>query len=143
MLQTRRGFLQAAGIGAGSLLVAPRLLAGGPKPKRKPNVIIIFTDVIDDEASSMLLDHMARFARYHLPLCVTLRNLEVEAVAKARPQRSRDCFNQAVAVDMLGRRAKALAKMRSCGVDVLDIDAHQLTPNLIERYLTFKERQQI
>jgi uncharacterized protein (DUF58 family) len=110
---------------------------------RKRSLIIIFTDVIDNEASSLLLEHMARFARYHLPLCVTLRNQEIETAARTRPQSPRDCFGQAVAVDLLASRAKALAQMRSHGVDVLDVDPCRLTTNLIDRYLTFKQRQRI
>ena len=55
---------------------------------RKRSLIVILTDVIDREASSTLLAYTARFARYHLPLCVTLRNLEVERLAAAEPRRA-------------------------------------------------------
>ncbi len=51
---------------------------------RKRSLIVILTDVIDATASSMLLAYTARFARYHLPLCVTLRNLQVEGLAAGR-----------------------------------------------------------
>ena len=50
---------------------------------------MILTDVIDKDASSMLLAYTAHFARYHLPLCVTLRNLQVERLAAAEPRDSR------------------------------------------------------
>ena len=76
---------------------------------------------------------MARFARYHLPLCVTLRNLQVERLAAAEPQIAADCFTKTVALKMLARRAEALARMRQSGVDVLDVDPRQLTPQLAIR----------
>ena len=110
---------------------------------RKRSLIVIFTDVIDAEASSVLLTYTARFARQHLPLCVTMRNLEVEAIAHRPARAARDCFNQAVALQLLDRRAKALAQMRCHGVDVLDVHPRALTPKLIERYLTLKQRRRI
>jgi uncharacterized protein (DUF58 family) len=108
---------------------------------RKRSLIVILTDVIGKDTSSTLLAHMARFARYHLPLCVTLRNLQVEQMAAAGPQTAADCFSKTVALRMLARRAEALACMRRSGVDVLDVDPRQLTPQLLQRYLLLKLRK--
>ncbi len=107
---------------------------------RKRSLVVIITDVIDKDASSMLLAYTARFARRHLPLCVTLRNLEVESLAAGRPESSMECFTKAVALDMLARRQDALARMRQFGVDVLDVDPRQLSPKLLNRYLWLKRR---
>ena len=109
---------------------------------RKRSLIVILTDVIDRDASSTLLAYTARFARYHLPLCVTLRNLEVERLAAAEPREASDCFTKTVALKMLARRAEALGRMRQSGVDVLDVDPRQLTPQLLHRYLLLKARKQ-
>jgi len=108
---------------------------------RKRSLIVILTDVIDSSASAMLLAYMARFARYHLPLCVTLRNLQVEQLAAEEPGGVPDCFTKTVALQMLARRAEALARMRQSGVDVLDVDPRQLTPQLLHRYLLLKARK--
>lgn len=108
---------------------------------RKRSLIVILTDVIDKDASSALLAYAAHFARSHLPLCVTLRNLQVERLAAAEPQSADDCFTQAVALKMLSRRAEALARMKQSGVDILDVDPHQLTPQLLNRYLALKLRK--
>ena len=105
---------------------------------RKRSLIVILTDVIDKNASSTLLAYAAHFARHHLPLCVTLRNLQVERLAAAEPQGVADCFTKTVALKMLARRAEALARMRQSGVDVLDVDPRQLTPQLLHRYLLLK-----
>jgi uncharacterized protein (DUF58 family) len=108
---------------------------------RKRSLIVILTDVIDRNASATLLAYMARFARYHLPLCVTLRNLQLERLIAEMPRDVPDCFSKAVALDMLARRAEALAHMRRSGVDVLDVDPRQLTPQLLQRYLLLKSRK--
>ena len=110
---------------------------------RKRSLIVILTDVIDKDASSMLLAYTARFARYHLPLCVTLRNLQVERMAAAEPQSAAECFSKTVALRMLARRAEALGRMRQSGVDVLDADPRQLTPQLLNRYLALKLRNRL
>jgi len=108
---------------------------------RKRSLIVIVTDVIDKNASSTLLAYTARFARHHLPLCVTLRNFQVERLAAETPREEADCFTKAAALEMLERRAAALARMRQSGVDVLDVDPRQLTPRLLHRYLLLKSRQ--
>jgi len=110
---------------------------------RKRSLIIIFTDVVDAEASSALLSYMTRFARTHLPVCVTMRNLDVESIAYSRPETPEACYQQAVALQVIDRRAKALARMRRAGVSVLDVDPRAMTPQLIERYLTIKQRTQL
>jgi uncharacterized protein (DUF58 family) len=99
--------------------------------------------VIDSTASAPLLTHMAHFARRHLPLCVTLRNLEVERLAAGAPSATRDCFTKTAAVELLARRSEALSRMRSTGVDILDVDPRLLTPRLLNHYLDLKRRQRL
>lgn len=110
---------------------------------RKRSLIVILTDVIDREASSMLLAYTARFARQHLPLCVTLRNLQVEGIAHGPADDIADCFSKTVALQMLARRAEALRQMRQTGVDVLDAAPRELTPQLLNRYLLLKQRRRL
>ncbi len=110
---------------------------------RKRSLIVIFTDVIDRDASAVLLAHAARFARQHLPLCVVFRNLETEALARACPEEPVACFTKTVALHALDRRAAALAQMRSHGVDVLECAPRELAPNLIGRYLWLKRNRRL
>lgn len=110
---------------------------------RKRSLIVIVSDVVDNDASSTLLAYAARFARYHLPLCVTLKNLDVERLANAEPRDESAPFTQAVALDLLHRRRIALEEMRRAGVDVLDVAPTELGPRLITRYLELKHRVRI
>ncbi len=110
---------------------------------RKRSLIVIFTDVIDRAASAALLAHTARFARQHLPLCVVFRNLEVEALARARVHEAADCFTKTVACESLERRAAALAHMRRHGVDVLECAPRLLTPSVINHYLRLKQDRRL
>lgn len=107
---------------------------------RKRSLIVIITDVIDRAASAMLLAHTARFARRHISLCVTLRNLEVQRLAAQTPAGAVDCYSKAVALESDLRRRQALERMRRDGVDVLDVEPRNLTPAVLTRYLTLKRR---
>ena len=105
---------------------------------RKRSLIVIFTDVIDRVASGTLLAHVGRFARRHRPLCVTLQSRELERQVAAVPSTPDDCYVKAVAIQTREGRRLALERMRADGVDVLDVDPHELTPAVLSRYLALK-----
>ena len=110
---------------------------------RKRSLICLMTDVIDREASSVILEYMARFARYHLPLAVTLANPELRRVAWQPLASEPDPFAKATALDVLQAREEALATMRRQGVGVLDVSPHSLSPDLINRYLSIKATRRL
>jgi uncharacterized protein (DUF58 family) len=105
---------------------------------RKRSLICLMTDVLDRESSAVIIGHMARFARYHLPLAVTLADPPLRAEAWAPLSDRTDPYAKAVALDALAAREEALADMRRRGVSVLDVEPKALTPDLINRYLLIK-----
>ena len=58
---------------------------------RKRSLLCLMTDVIDREASDVLIGYMARFARYHLPLAVTLSNPSCSGWPISRSPRVTTC----------------------------------------------------
>ena len=110
---------------------------------RKRGLICLMTDVIDREASRVIIEHMARYARYHLPLAVTLSNPEVIAVAEQPLANLTDPYSKAVALDVIDARDEALTSMRRQGVDVLDANPHAVMHELINRYLLIKSRHRL
>jgi uncharacterized protein (DUF58 family) len=110
---------------------------------RKRGLICLMTDVIDRESSAVIIAYLARYARHHLPLAVTLANPEVTQAAD-EPLASRpDPWSKAVAIDVIAAREEALQEMRRQGVDVLDVPPHSLTPDLINRYLRIKATRRL
>ena len=105
---------------------------------RKRSLVCVMTDILNKEASAVLLGYMARFARYHLPLLVTLSDPQVHAAAQRRLTPDTDPYVQAAALDVLLARKEALLTMRRQGVAVLDVLPHQLTTDLINRYTQIK-----
>jgi uncharacterized protein (DUF58 family) len=86
---------------------------------------------------------MARFARYHLPLAVTLSNPEIHGVAHQSLAACEDPYAKAVALDVLAAREEALISMRRKGVSVLDVPPDRLTPELINRYTQIKAMRRL
>ena len=110
---------------------------------RKRSLLCLMTDVIDRQASDVLLGYLARFARYHLPLAVTLSNPELQQAAHRPLAACDDPYRQAVALDVLAAREEALLAMRRKGVSVLDVPPNRLTPELLNRYTAIKARRRL
>src|SRR5439155_15879811 len=75
-----------------------------------------------------------------LPLAVTLRNPEVDAVAALRPNTTRDAFRKAAAEELLRAREEALGRMRRAGVLVLDVPPERAAHAVVAKYLELKRR---
>lgn len=110
---------------------------------RKRSLVCILTDVLDRQASGVLLSYAARFARRHLPLAVTLGDPQLTQLAGSRLEQAGDPFAKAVAIDMLKNRREALMAMRRSGVDVLDVPPGQLMTSLVDRYLRIKSSHRL
>ncbi len=110
---------------------------------RKRSLLCMMTDVVDRDASNVIIAYMARFARYHLPLAITLSNPEVQHVAEELLAKCNDPYSKAVALDTLAAREEALLSMRQKGIAVLDVPPNRLTPELINRYTMIKSMHQL
>jgi uncharacterized protein (DUF58 family) len=107
---------------------------------RKRALTVLFTDVIDRFASDALVANVATLRPRHLPLAVTLRNPELDAVATRRPATPRDAFRKAAAEELLHAREDALGHMRRAGVLVIDVTPERAAQAVVAKYLDLKRR---
>ena len=107
---------------------------------RKRALTVIFTDVIDRFASEAIVANVATLRPRHLPLAVTLRNPELDAVAALRPRVARGAFRKAAAEELLHAREEALAHMRRAGVVVVDVPPARAAQAVVAQYLELKRR---
>ncbi len=107
---------------------------------RRRALTVLFTDVIDRFASEALVANVATLRPRHLPLAVTLRNPELDAVAAARPADPRDAFRRAAAEELLRARDEALGHMRRAGVVVIDVAPERAAQAVVRQYLELKRR---
>jgi len=107
---------------------------------RKRALTVVFTDVIDRFASEALVANLATLRPRHLPLAVTLRNPELDAIATQRPAVVRDAWRKAAAEELLRAREEALSHMRRAGVLVLDVPPARAAEAVVDKYLELKRR---
>ena len=107
---------------------------------RKRALTVLFTDVIDRFASDALVANVATLRPRHLPLAVTLRNPELDAVATQRPATPHDAFRKVAAEELLHAREEALGHMRRAGVLVIDVTPERAAQAVVAKYLELKRR---
>jgi uncharacterized protein (DUF58 family) len=101
-------------------------------------LVVMITDIVDQTASSELLQALGRMAPRYLPFCVTLRDPQIDRQAAAFSLDLDANFERAVALDLLAQRRKAFALLQQRGVLVLDAPANQISEQLVDRYLQLK-----
>lgn len=104
------------------------------------SLVVLFTDLVDDEPSRGLVASVTRLAGSNLVLCCLLGDPRLGEVAAQVPSTTRELYERVVAQEVRDARAKALATLRQRGVHVLDVPADKLTAAAIGRYLELKQR---
>ncbi|MDT4968299.1 MAG: hypothetical protein QOJ64_3036 [Acidobacteriota bacterium] len=103
-------------------------------------LVVVLTDLVDQEGSRDLLTSLKLLRPRHLPLVVTIGDRDLKAVVRDAPANVRDLFAQSVAEEITHQREAALRMVESQGGLALDVIAAALTPALLETYLRVKER---
>jgi uncharacterized protein (DUF58 family) len=107
---------------------------------KRRSLVVLLTDLVDEEGSKELLTSLNLLRPRHLPLVVTIADRDLKAVVQAVPDSSRDVFTQSVAEEIIHYREAALRMVESAGGLALDVTAAALAPALLETYLRVKER---
>jgi uncharacterized protein (DUF58 family) len=103
-------------------------------------LVILLTDLVDEEGSKELLTSLHLLRPRHLPLVVTIADRDLKAVVREPPSSVRDLFTQSVAEEIIHHREAALRLVESLGGLALDVTAAALAPALLQTYLRVKER---
>src|SRR6058998_2290704 len=104
------------------------------------SLVVLLTDVVDEEGSKELLTSLKLLRPRHLPLVVTIADRDLKAVVRDAPVTEKDLFTQSVAEEIMYQREAALRLVESQGGLALDVTAAALAPKLLETYLRVKER---
>ncbi len=107
---------------------------------KRRSLVILLTDLVDEESSKELLTSLRLLRPRHLPLVVTIADRDLKAVVSNAPANVRDLFTQSVAEEIMYLREAALRLVESQGGLALDVTAAALAPALLEKYLQVKER---
>jgi uncharacterized protein (DUF58 family) len=107
---------------------------------RRRSLVVVLTDLVDEEGSRELLSSLKLLRPRHLPLVVTIADRDLKAVVRASPENENEMFTQSVAEEIMHLREAALRLVESQGGLALDVTAAVLAPKLLETYLRVKER---
>jgi uncharacterized protein (DUF58 family) len=103
-------------------------------------LVVVLTDLVDEEGSRDLLTSLKLLRPRHLPLVVTIGDRDLKAVVREEPTTVRELFTQSVAEEIITQRETALRLVEAQGGLALDVTAAALAPALLETYLRVKER---
>jgi uncharacterized protein (DUF58 family) len=107
---------------------------------KKRSLVVLLTDLVDEEGSRELLSSLRLLRPRHLPLVVTIADRDLKAVVREAPATANELFTQSVAEEIIYQREAALRLVESQGGLALDVTAAALAPALLEKYLQVKER---
>jgi uncharacterized protein (DUF58 family) len=107
---------------------------------KKRSLVVLLTDLVDEEGSKELLTSLKLLRPRHLPLVVTIADRDLKSVVSEVPNTARDLFTQSVAEEIMHLREAALRLVESQGGLALDVTAAALAPALLQKYLQVKER---
>jgi uncharacterized protein (DUF58 family) len=103
-------------------------------------LVVVLTDLVDEEGSHQLLTSLRLLRPRHLPLVVTIGDRDLKAVVRNAPANIGDVFTQSVAEEIIFQREAALRLVEAQGGLALDVTASTLAPLLLETYLRVKEQ---
>jgi uncharacterized protein (DUF58 family) len=107
---------------------------------KRRSLVVLLTDLVDEEGSKELLTSLHLLRPRHLPLVVTIADRDLKAVVRQVPGSVRELFTQSVSEEIIHHREAALRLVESIGGLALDVTAAALAPTLLETYLRVKER---
>ena len=110
---------------------------------RQRSLIVLFTQLSDDSAVHELAVQVRLLAKKHLVLIVVLEDADLTACMGDAGDTSsgRDLYDKGAAAELLSWKARALEVLRQNGALLIGVDASELTPRLINRYLDLKARR--
>src|SRR5207244_3017438 len=91
------------------------------------SLVVLFTDLVDEDASKSLVAAVTRLAGHNLVLCCLLADPQLQETATRIPDTTTALFERVVAQDERDARARAAAALRRRGVPALDVPAARLT----------------
>jgi uncharacterized protein (DUF58 family) len=108
---------------------------------RARSLLVVFTNLLEPRSAKELAAAMHALLPRHLPLCVLMRDTDLEALATAPIAAADDLYVRAAAAESLAWRDALIRGLQRRGVLVLDARPADVTPSLVKSYLEVKARR--
>ena len=104
------------------------------------SLIILFTEFTDATSADLMIRAAGRLVKKHRLLFVVIRDEEVEAEERRRPESAADVTRANVAAAMLRDRQLVIARLQRLGADVIEVPADAMGASAVEAYLGIKRQ---
>ncbi len=111
------------------------------QPRRA--LILWITDLAESAMRPEVIDGATQLLRRHVLLFVAMAQPEVDQIARTRPKNVEQMFRATAAQEMAGRREVLLARLHEQGALTMDLNPEALTSQVLNQYLTVKERAMV
>jgi uncharacterized protein (DUF58 family) len=109
----------------------------------KRALVTLFTDLMDEAATSSLIEALPVLIRRHAVMAVTCVDADLLDAADRPPAFLHDVLRQAAAVDLLDRTARSVDLMRRMGAIVVQASPGDLGAASFDGYLRLKRRARL
>ena len=106
----------------------------------KRSLIVVISDVSDEETSQQFRVSLARLGLRHVVLFAALRTQLLNRILRESVENMIDVAKKAVTFRLLRERQTALQSLKQSGVYVLDVEPNQLTVPLVNRFIELRQR---
>jgi uncharacterized protein (DUF58 family) len=108
--------------------------------RSKRALVTLFTDLMDESATSSLIDALPMLLRKHAVMAVSCTDTDLEEVVLKNPLGVDDALRQSVAIDLLAGSARTAKLIRRMGAVVVEESPSRLGEACVEGYLRLKRR---
>jgi len=110
---------------------------------QRRSMVIVFTDFTDTVSAELMVENIARLARRHLIVFVTLPDEELETMRDSEPRASDDVGRAVIAYRLLQERNVVLTKLQRLGVKIVNAPVDRLGPALVRAYDDLRRQERV
>jgi len=100
--------------------------------------VLVLTDLLEESAARPLVDALPVLARRHAVAVAGASDPDIDRLVRDEPESPSDVYRAAVALDVLGARARVAAQLRRAGADVVEGSPSTLAAACVRAYLRAK-----
>ncbi|BBO34685.1 DUF58 domain-containing protein [Lacipirellula parvula] len=108
------------------------------QPRR--SLIVVLSDLVDEETSQRMRTSMMRLAKRHVVLFAALQTPLLAAALRGEVNSLLDGARKGVALRLLRQRRRALHSLRRAGVHILDVAPSDLSIPLINQFIELRSQ---
>ena len=111
--------------------------------QKKRSLIIILSDMLDEETSNRYRNSLNAIARQHLVLFVSVRTPLFRQILEKEAESVESGFEKAVTIRLMHERAQAIQAMSQAGIHVLDPEPTEITVPLIDYFIELRQKNSL